>query len=91
MSKAQAMQADRLVRRQRPPEPLPGPAPRALLRWVRHGSRWRLWRPWWLLGLLEVVTYPYPRFRTGRADYIPGIRASCGLPARPGIMRRVAA
>lgn len=92
MSKAQAMQVDqaRALRPPKPPEPPPPPPPAGpLLRWVRQGSRTRVWRPWWLLGLLEVVTYPYPRFRAGAGLYIPGIGASCGLPARAGIMLQV--
>ena len=94
MSKAQAMQVEQ-QRALRPPKPDPvkPPPPPAgpLLRWVRQGSRQGIWRPWWLLGLVEVVTYPHPRFREGRGDYIRGIRASCGLPARAGILRQVAA
>lgn len=94
MSKARAMQVDqaRALRPPKPPEPPPPPPPAGpLLRWVRQGARARVWRPWWLLGLLEVVTYPGPRFRAALVRYEPGIRASCGLPARAGFFMEVAA
>lgn len=88
MNKAQAMLADQR-RGLRPPsnEPRkpPPPPPGPLFRWVRQGTRPGTWRPWWLLGLVEVVTYPLPRF-SAPALYVPGLRASCGLPARPALL-----
>lgn len=73
----------------RPPQPVPPPPPPpgALWRWVRTRDvpRARTWRPWWLLGLVEVVTYPLPRFARGRALYLPGLRAWEDRPAREGM------
>lgn len=90
MTKAQVMQLEQR-RGLRPPPNTPRPKPPPprggpLLRWVRQGPRGTEWRPWWLLGLVEVVTYPWPRFRAGAALYVPGCRASCGLPARPAML-----
>ena len=62
-----------------------------MIRWTRQGNvrDRRSWRPWWLLGLVEVVTYPRPRWYGGRVLFVPGIAASCGLPARPALLVRV--
>lgn len=59
-----------------------------MIRWARQGDvRTRTsWRPWWLLGLVEVVTYPRPRWRGSEVMFIPGIAASCGLPAHPAFL-----
>lgn len=66
----------------RPPQqPPPPPPPGPLLRWVRQGHRASAWRPWWLAGLLEVVTYPEPRWRTRSMVLLPGVRAFENLPA----------
>lgn len=60
----------------------------ALVRWARHRNVAgpRTWRPWWLLGFVEVVTFPLPRFAAGEVLFVPGIAASCGLPARPAML-----
>jgi hypothetical protein len=93
MSKVTMMLTDRPVSRAlRPPPntPIKPPPTRAplgpLFRFVRQGPRSGFWRPWWLLGLVEVSTYPYPRFRDSGGLYVPGVRASCGMPARPALM-----
>lgn len=72
----------------RPPKPTPPPPPPpgAVLRWVRHGrvAAARVWRPWWLLGLVEIVTYPQPRFALPhRRLELPAVRAFGDLPAIP--------
>lgn len=93
MSKVEMMLADRPVPRAlRPPkpEPIKPPPPGPLFRWVRRGPRERMWRPWWLLGLVEVVSHVGPRFEAGDALYVPGVRASCGLPGRAALMLVVA-
>jgi hypothetical protein len=66
-----------------PPNDPRRPPPRGpLLRWVRQGPLSGLWRPWWLLGLVEVVTYPHPRFRAHSVRLVPGCRAWEDYPAR---------
>jgi len=64
------------------------PIIRGLWVWMRQGNvrQPRSWRPWWLLGLVEVVTYPRPHWRSRRAKYIPGCRGIDGFPARPAWM-----
>jgi hypothetical protein len=61
--------------------------PGALFRWVRQRevSAPTSWRPWWLLGLVEVVTYPLPRYldQPMRRLVLPAVRAYEDLPARP--------
>ena len=46
-------------RRMQPPERPPR------WRWVRQASvrEVRTWRPWWLLGLVEVIVFPRPRWQ----------------------------
>jgi hypothetical protein len=59
-----------------------------VLRIVRQGNvaEPRSWRPWWLLGLLEVRTFPRPRWRSRRRLELPALRAvpALGLAAVPG-------
>jgi hypothetical protein len=50
--------------------------------WTRRGRRSSVWRPWWLLGLVEIRTHP----RVERYWCIPGMPASCGFPERPAIL-----
>jgi hypothetical protein len=78
MSKVAAMLAASQLR---PPRVPPPPPPAPLFRWVRSGARRATWRPWWLAGLVEVVTYPEPRFRTRTMVLLPGVRAFESMPA----------
>ena len=48
-------------------------------------------RPWWLLGLVEIVTYPMPRWRSCEVLFVPGMRALAGFPSRPAMFIPVAA
>jgi hypothetical protein len=57
-----------------------------MIRWVRHGSVAGRWRPWWLLGLVEVVTYPQPRYQSYNVTFLPGMRAFEDFEARPARM-----
>lgn len=98
MSKAQAMLEMQAARRwddptPNEPEPLHpgpvGPPPHGpLFRFVRQRDvrATTVWRPWWLRGLLEVVTHPLPRYLGGRVLFVPGLPASCGLAARPALL-----
>jgi len=55
---------------------------------VRQGAvpSTRVWRPRWLLGLVEVVTHPLPHWRSRRMVFVPGLRAIEGFPARSAFM-----
>lgn len=56
-----------------------------LLRWVRHGAKHNRWRPLWLFGLVEIVTYEQPRYRSVEIAYFPPIKAIAGFSERPAM------
>ena len=94
MSKVQAMLADQALAVTNDARPASGRPVRpvgksvrpaaSLWRWVRQRDvpSSRTWRPQWLLGLVEVVTHPLPRWRAQRMILVPGCRAIPGFPAR---------
>lgn len=59
----------------RPPKPPPPPPPplvacvpaRGIWRWTRTGkvARTRIWAPWYLFGILAIVTHPRERWSWG--------------------------
>lgn len=65
-----------------------------LFRWTRQRgvARTAVWRPWWLLGLVEVVTHPLPRYldQLVRRIELPALPAFEDLPARPARVLLVA-
>lgn len=58
-----------------------------LIRWARLGPKHSVWRPWWLLGLIEVVTHPWPRYRHFQMEYVAGLPEEPGFDAVPARMR----